>query len=77
MSKQNKSRTSKRSTILVGSAAGILVGWLLNKYGKSPAKRAFLKMNQKVKETQNRWYTDGEKRASDIAEIKRDVESNL
>lgn len=77
MSKQNKRSISKSSTILAGSVGSVLLGWLLNKYGKAPAKRAYAGINQKVKDTQNKWYTDGEKRANDLKQIKHEVESRL
>ena len=77
MSKQNKRKTLKGTTILAGSAGSIVLGWLLNKYAKDPAKQLVSTLNQKVKSTQNKWYTDGEKRANELAKIKQEVESEL
>lgn len=77
MSKQNKRKASKGSVILAGSAGSVLLGWLLNKYGKSRAKQLYSKVDEKVKATQNKWYSDGEKRANELEQIKQDVESKI
>ena len=75
MTKQSENKKSKGFTILFGSAGGILLGWALNKYGKDQIKQFYFQMTDKVKEMQNKWYTDGEKRAQTLEKIKSEVES--
>jgi len=75
MTKQSKNKKSKGLTILLGSAGGILLGWALNKYGKDQMKQLYYKMTDKIEDIQNKWYTDGEKRAQTLEKIKSEVES--
>lgn len=75
------SRTStkgKKSTLfLLSSAAGVLVGFIFNKYGKDKVKDLYTTARQKVSDTESKWYLDGEKRANDLEKIKQSVNDHL
>lgn len=76
MSKQ----TSKKKTgliITVGSVGSVALGWAINKYGKGPIKEAYANLNQKITETTDKWYSDGERKAEEFESIKNDIDLKL
>ena len=76
MSKQ----TSKKKTGLIiaaGSVGSVVLGWAINKYGKGPIKEVYANLNQKVTETTDKWYADGERKAQSFETIKNDIDMKL
>ncbi|WP_164218836.1 stage II sporulation protein M [Virgibacillus sp. YIM 98842] len=72
MEKDKKDLTS----IIIGSAAGIALGWMIKNYA---SKRLQLEENkpflQELKRMERKIYEDGKKKAAEIEQIKKAVKA--
>ncbi|WP_067730357.1 hypothetical protein [Oceanobacillus damuensis] len=66
------------ASLIASAVGGVTLGWLLKNYvSKQQKLEEHQSVLQRIKQFEKRLYEDGQKRAYDIENIKREVKSRI